>query len=141
MSENNPWLIHFFQRSHSDDPEAHVPALDFLDSGELPQKVISTFHAVLHEVAKAPPPSYSGGGYWEAMHGEMSGIYEVRVAGGGKNHRLFCLLDRNADDLGGPSIIVLGGLSKPRRSPARPRDYRRIKQFRDEFSRNRLVLN
>jgi hypothetical protein len=30
------------------------------------------------------------------MHEEMAGFYEVRVQGGGMNHRLFCFLDRNA---------------------------------------------
>jgi hypothetical protein len=28
------------------------------------------------------------------MHDDMAGFYEVRVHGGGANHRLFCLLDR-----------------------------------------------
>src|SRR2546429_7522242 len=36
------------------------------------------------------------------------------IYGDGANHRLFCLLERNADDLGGPSVICLDGLSKPR---------------------------
>jgi hypothetical protein len=51
--------------------------------------------------------------------------YAVRT-GGGANHRLFCLLERNANDLGGPSLICLDGLSKPVRSAASPRDYRRV---------------
>jgi hypothetical protein len=41
--------------------------------------------------------AFSGGGKWEAMHAEMAGMYEIRVQGGGKNHRLFCVLDRGAD--------------------------------------------
>jgi len=29
----------------------------------------------------APPPRFSGGGKWEAMHGDMAGYYEVRATG------------------------------------------------------------
>jgi len=42
--------------------------------------------AVLNAVAAAPPPAFSGGGYWEAMHGEMTGFFEVRVDGPGRRH-------------------------------------------------------
>jgi hypothetical protein len=59
----------------------------------------------------------------------------------GQNHRLFCLLERNADDLGGPSIVVLGGLSKPKRSPAAARDYRTIREYSSEFAAQRTVLS
>jgi len=34
---------------------------------------------VLQPVADAPPPKWSGGGFWETMHDEMAGYYEVRV--------------------------------------------------------------
>jgi hypothetical protein len=131
------WLIHFFQRDKEDDSARAVPTIDFLN--ELPDKIAAEFQAVLEAVAAAPPPAFSGGGKWEAMHDDMAGLYEVRVQGGGANHRLFCLLDRNADDLGGPSIICLDGLSKPVRSAASPRDYRRVRQYAAEFRKHRTV--
>jgi hypothetical protein len=112
--------------------------MDFLDG--LPAQVAAEIHAVLDAVAAAPPPSFSGGGKWEAMHGAMAGLYEVRVQGGGKNHRLFALLERDATDLGGSSIVCLGGLSKPRRSAADARDYREIKRLAAEFANRRTVL-
>lgn len=132
-----PWLIQFFQRDRRDDPERRTPTIDFLDA--LPDKVAAEIQAVLEAVAAAPPPAYSGGGKWEAMHDAMAGFYEVRVQGGGANHRLFCLLERNADDLGGPSIVCVDGLSKPVRTAADPRDYKRIKQYGDEFRKRRTV--
>jgi hypothetical protein len=73
------------------------------------------------------------------MHDDVAGLYEVRVRSSGANYRLFCLLDRNGDDLGGPSLICLDGLSKPVRSAASPRDYRRVRQYADEFRRHRTV--
>ncbi|MFZ0172203.1 MAG: hypothetical protein WAL04_11025 [Acidimicrobiales bacterium] len=134
-----PWRIHFFRRHPDDDPRETVPALDFFE--QLPSKVAAEIHAVLNAVAEAPPPSFSGGGKWEAMHGDMAGHYEVRVQGGGKNHRLFCLLERDADDLGGSSIVCLGGLSKAPRSAADPREYKLIKRYAAEFRRRRTVLS
>ena len=133
-----PWKIHFFQRDKADDAERAVPAIDFLDS--IPAKVAAEIHAVLDAVAAAPPPSFSGGGKWEVMHDDMAGYFEVRVQGGGMNHRLFCLLERDAEDLGGSSIVCIDGLSKPPRMGAHPRDYRRVKRYGAEFQKWRTVL-
>ena len=93
------------RRSQAYLPEIWAPAIDFLDG--LLDKVAAEIQAVLEAVAAAPPPSFSGGGKWEAMREGMAGFYEVRVHGDGANHRLFCLLERNADDLGGPSVTGL----------------------------------
>jgi hypothetical protein len=134
----DPWLIHFFQRHEDDDPDEAVPAIEFLES--VPLKVRAEIHAVLDAVAEAPPPAFSGGGKWEVMHDDMAGFYEIRVQGGGKNHRLFCLLERDADDLGGSSIVVICGLAKPKRSAANPKDYRRASDHRREFEKRRRVL-
>jgi hypothetical protein len=45
--------------------------LEFLD--DCPGTVDAQFTAVLDAVAAAPPPRFSGGGKWEAMHGTMGG--------------------------------------------------------------------
>jgi hypothetical protein len=96
-----------------------VPAIDFLVAA--PTKVRATMLAVLDAVAAAPPPRFSGGGLWEAMHGEMHGYYEVRTQGQPQRsqYRLFCLLE-NADEqelkrrgLQKPAIAVITGLVKP----------------------------
>jgi hypothetical protein len=136
--QSKPWRIHFFQRDKADDAEQAVPAIEFLDS--IPAKVAAEIHAVLDAVAAAPPPSFSGGGKWEAMHDDMAGYFEVRVQGGGMNHRLFCVLERDAKDLGGSSIVCIDGLSKPPRTAAHPRDYRRVKRYGAEFQKRRTVL-
>lgn len=139
MARPTPWLIHFFQRHPDDDAAESVPAMEFLDA--VPMKVRAEMQAVLEAVAEAPPPSFSGGGKWEAMHDEMAGFYEVRVRGADKrNHRLFCILERDAADLGSSSIIVISGLSKPVRQAADRRDYRRALRYRAEFERDRRVL-
>ena len=79
---------------------------------------------------QAPPPAFSGGGKWDVMHDEMAGFYELRVRGADRrNHRLFCILERDAADRGGASIVVSDGLSKAVRQVAEPRDYRRAHQY------------
>jgi hypothetical protein len=138
MTTPEPWLIHFFQRHPSDDSQRAVPAIAFLDT--LPAKLVAEFKAVLDAVADAPPPAFSGGGRWEAMHDEMAGFYEIRVQGGGRNHRLFCVLERDATDLGGSAIVVIDGLSKPKRAAADPKDYRRAVNLRAKFAARRTVL-
>ena len=57
--------------------------------------------AVVKAVADAPPPAFSGGGKWEAMHGDMNGFYEIRADGPKRHHyRLFCMLEREGAKLG-----------------------------------------
>lgn len=132
------WRIHFFQPHEADDPARTVPAVEFLDA--LPTKVAAEIHAVLDAVAAAPPPAFSGGGKWQAMHGDMAGFFEIRVQGAGRNHRLFCVLERDAADLGGSSIVCISGLSKPPRSAATASDYAKARRLREEFKRRRTVL-
>lgn len=91
---------------------------------------------MLEAVADAPPPKYSGGGKWEAMHGTMGGYYEVRGTGPLREQfRLFCLLE-NADEeelarrgLKRPAIAVITGLRKPWRTTFSERDYRTVRRL------------
>jgi Txe/YoeB family toxin of Txe-Axe toxin-antitoxin module len=113
--------------------------MDFLTTVSV--KVAAEIDAILAAVSEAPPPAFSGGGKWEAMHGDMAGFYEVRVSSRGTNHRLFCLLLREAPKhLGGPCIICVDGISKPARSAARQQDYQRIRLYADEFARHQKVF-
>ena len=128
-----PWLIHFFQR-RAQSGARQVPGRDFLDHA--PTKVAATMVAVLEAVAAAPPPAFSGGGKWEAMHGDMAGFYEVRVDGPKRRHyRVFCLLVRDgvAVGLGGPSIVILGGKEKAFRTTLTQTDYAHVRKLADEL--------
>jgi len=94
--------------------------------------------AVLVAVAAAPPKRYSGGGYWEAMKGDMTGWFEVRVDGPKRHHyRLFCRLDYEAEDATKPLLVVITGLDKPFRTELSDSDYAGVRQLGDEYlSRN-----
>ena len=116
-----------------------VPAADFLDG--CPAKVRGTILAVLDAVAAAPPPSFSGGGKWEAMHGSMAGYHEIRVTGPGREQfRLFCLLE-NGDEtelarrgLRGPAIAVITGMRKSHRTVFGGRDYGAVRRLGDDHA-------
>jgi len=70
--EQESWDVVYYRQA-----DGQTPAIDFLDG--CPIKRQARFDAVLDDVAAAPPPRYSGGGRWEAMHGDMGGFYEVRL--------------------------------------------------------------
>jgi hypothetical protein len=91
--------------------------------------------AVVKAVADAPPPMFSGGGYWEAMHDEMSGYYEVRVDYDRNHYRLFCVLERNGAQVGldGPSLVLVTGMVKAFRTVFSDDDYRRVRALGDEY--------
>jgi Txe/YoeB family toxin of Txe-Axe toxin-antitoxin module len=130
------WRVHFFQRHASDDPKRTVPALEFLRA--CPTKVEAMIVAVVKAVADAPPPAFSGGGKWEAMHGEMGGFYEIRVDGPKRRHyRLFCLLERDgaAVGLGGPCLVLLTGKDKAFQTVLSAADYAEVRALGAEYRR------
>lgn len=108
------WGIAYYE-----DADGTVPAADLLDS--CPSKVDALINAVLEAVRAAPPPAFSGGGKWEAMHGSMAGYYEVRTTGppNTTHYRLFCILDNGTEaelaerGFDRPQIVAINGLSKP----------------------------
>ena len=113
--------------------DGHVPGVEFLES--CPVGVEAKIEAVLTAVAGAPPPSFSGGGMWEAMPGDMGGYYEVRLSGPRREQfRLFCLLDRDGPETERPAIVVLAGLRKPFMTTFRADEYARICAIRHRLS-------
>ena len=128
------WEIVYF-----DSPDVADSPLLFLDA--CPAGVEATMLAVLDAVAAAPPPRFSGGGYWEAMRGDMAGYYEVRKQGPQREQfRLFCILENPGDSvvlqktgLPGPSIVVLTGMRKPWKTVFRAADYAHVRRLGDLY--------
>lgn len=132
IDRSPPWDIIYYEASND-----RCPGLEFLDS--CPGKIDAEFVAVLDAVAAAPPPQFSGGGKWEAMHGDMTGYYEIRLTGPGREQfRLFCLLENGTDDelrkrgLVKPAIAVIDGRRKPWRTTLRASDYRDVKKLGED---------
>jgi hypothetical protein len=133
QSPDDPWVVRYFHRHPEDDPQEAKPGQEFLRS--CPPKVRAHFFDVLIAVAKAPPHRFAGGGKWEAMHGNMTGYYEVRVTGPGRHqYRLFWLLE--AEPPGPdrrPTLIVVTGMDKPFRTVFSADDYAAIKALGTEY--------
>jgi hypothetical protein len=117
------------------DADDNVPAVDFLVG--CPTKTRANLLAVLNAVAAAPPPAFSGGGKWEAMHGTMGGYYEVRAMGPGREHfRLFCILDKGDEALKGlprDAIAVIAGGRKPNATLFDEFEYAKVRTLGDDY--------
>ncbi|RAY11311.1 hypothetical protein DPM19_31385 [Actinomadura craniellae] len=132
----------YFRRHAGDDPGEAVPGREFLRG--CPAPVRAGFAAIVTQVAAAPPCRFAGGGYWEAMHGEMAGWFEVRKdgprPGGGRgrhHYRLYCLLDYAAANAGRPLLVIVTGLHKPFRTTLTSADYAGVRRLGAEYlSRN-----
>lgn len=118
--------------------DGRVPTEDFLD--RCPVNVEARFVAVLEAVRGAPPPQFSGGGYWEAMHGEMGGYYEIRLTGPGRRqYRLFCILDNGSRKelreygFSQPQIAAITGMVKDSGKKFSDRDYARVRNLGSEY--------
>lgn len=127
------WDIVYYRQA-----DGRVPVDEFLT--RCPVKVRARLLAVLDDVAEAPPPQFSGGGRWEAMHGTMRGYYEVRVQGPSREQfRIFCILENDEPGelrrrgLEGPAIAVITGLRKPWMTRFSEADYRRVRRLAAEY--------
>lgn len=68
------------------------------------------------------------------MHGSMKGYYEVRMMGPGRKlYRVFCILEREAEGLSGPSIVVIDGRSKPHGTAFTEAEYAAVGQLGNEY--------
>lgn len=124
--------VAFFRRHPDDDPDQRTPGREALNSW--PTGVRAKVRAALIAVATAPPKRFAGGGYWEAMKGEMTGWFEVRADGPRRRHyRLFCLLDYEAEGREKPLLVVIDGRDKPFRSALNDRDYADVRTLGHEY--------
>ena len=90
--------------------------------------------AVLVAVTSDPPKRFSGGGYWEAMKGDIKGWFEVLVDGPQRRHyRLFCRLDYDAKDQSRPLLVVIDGRAKAFRTELSSADYLAVTALGDEY--------
>jgi len=126
------WAVVLFQRHRQDDPQETCPGEEFLDG--CPDSVVKDLIAIIDAVAASPPPEFTGGGMWEAMHEEMAGIYEARTRGPDRRlYRLFCVLEREAPGLDGPSLVIITGKSKSVSQKLSRADYAEVRRLVDEY--------
>ncbi|MDP9340751.1 MAG: hypothetical protein M3Q23_01310 [Actinomycetota bacterium] len=129
-----PWSIFYFKRHHEDDPRRPAPGRDYVEA--CPTGVKADIFATLKAVAEAPPPQFSGGGRWIAMHGSMKGYYEVRIMGPGRSlYRVFCLLERDTQELGfgNNGVVVIQGMTKAHGTAFTATEYASVRELGDEY--------
>jgi hypothetical protein len=124
------WDVKYFQRHPDDDAARRCPGRDYLR--DCPPSVAAFFSVVIVQVADAPPTKFGGGGYWEAMHGEMTGYFEVRKRHRGMHYRLFCILDEASQGTK-PLLTVLCGMTKRDRTVFSDAEYLEVRALGDEY--------
>jgi hypothetical protein len=134
-AQTEKWKAVTFQRHRDDDLLESCPTEVFLAS--CPQLVRLDLLSIIHAVVDAPPPRFPGGGMWEAMHGSMAGIYEIRTRGPNRRlYRLFCVLERRAPGLDVPSLVLITGKSKPVGTRMDEAEYDEVRELvREYYSR------
>lgn len=125
--------VAFFKRKAVDDPDRAVPSLASLRT--FPPGVRRRILATLAAVAEAPPTRFAGGGAWEAMHGGMSGYFEVRVKYRRMLYRVFCLLDTSLDAriYAKPVLAVIDAESKPDGTAIPASRYEQVRALGSEY--------
>jgi hypothetical protein len=125
----SPHEIFFFKGAEG---SSLASPMEFLES--CPAEVRLKVSRRLIAIASAPPWKFRGGGYWEAMRGDLLGIFELRVDGPGREHfRLFCVLDHFAPGNKPPLLVVLAGARKPFRSTIPDSTYREVLRLREAY--------
>jgi hypothetical protein len=134
-SQSDRWEVAYFKRHKSDDASEIAPGQNYLKN-DCPIAVSAHMRAVVVQVAGAPPDKFAGGGYWEAMHGAMTGYFEVRKKYRGNHYRLFCVLDEESKGTK-PLLTILCGMTKPDRTTFSDADYAWVRDMGEEYrSRN-----
>lgn len=104
-----------------------MPASTFIEA--CPPTIRARLRETAIAVAESPPNRFAGGGKWEAMHGDMSGWFEIRVDGTPRrtHYRLYCLLDYQAEGAKKPYLVIVDGRAKPFRTTLGPAEYDQVK--------------
>jgi hypothetical protein len=114
-------------------PDGSMPAQVFIDS--CPETIRARLRDTAIAVAESPPHRFAGGGKWEAMHGDMSGWFEIRVDGtpNRTHYRVFCLLDYEAEGAEKPYLVLVDGRKKPFRTALPDAEYAKVKALGEDY--------
>ncbi|MFL1376636.1 hypothetical protein [Nocardiopsis protaetiae] len=109
------------------------PADIYLDS--VPATIRARIRNVAIQVAEAPPSRFAGGGMWEAMHGSMTGWFEIRVDGTPRrtHYRMFCLLDYKAEGQEKPLLVLVDGRTKQPRTILSEAEYDSVRALGEDY--------
>lgn len=139
-----------WQPAYYQQADETVPARDWLLSDDVPDEVRRELLTTIAAVVKVGPPRFpKGTPRWSIMrkskeHGgvDMSGICEARDKHTFTLYRLFCVMDRDADQhgLSLPSLVLLDGAIKPDATAMPDSVYERVDGMRHDYLATRRVL-
>jgi hypothetical protein len=129
-------------------PSGKHPALEYLGAASVPDQPRRELLLTVFAVARMGPLNFpTGTTRWRLMHKpakkgdvDMSGIFEARDQHNRVLYRLFCVLDRDLPKHG-PSIVLLGGGTKPGRTEMPQRVYRTIDNHRHDYLKTRRIAS
>ena len=88
------------------------------------------FAAIVSAVSSAPIGTFSGGGYWQALRGELSGLFEVRFQGKPPwLYRFFCHVEMESSEL-----YIFAGARKKKGETLSAKTYAEIRSVADELT-------
>jgi hypothetical protein len=129
--------------------QGRQPAWEFLSSKKMPNEVRKELLVTIGAVLQVGPPRFpTSTQRWQLMHKpaskkdvDLSGICEARDKHSNMLYRLFCVIDRDAPahGLALPSLVLLGGITKPARTEAPQSEYRRIDRYRKDYGATHRV--
>jgi hypothetical protein len=99
----------------------------------VPDAVEAEIMATIDAVAEGPPPQFRGGLRYQAMHGDMTGWFEVRTKHRKRLYRLFCLQDRKAPGLPRPAFVLITGGDKANESAFSKAFYTKVRALGEEY--------
>lgn len=119
------------------------PAVDYLKSTGMPDTVRRELLVTIAAVTQVGPPRFpTSTARWRLMRKDkkkgapdMSGICEARDKQAKMLYRLFCVIDRDAPEhgLAAPSLVLLGGATKPDNSVVPVSEYRMVDRYRNDY--------
>jgi len=79
---------------------------------------------------------------WHAMKDDMKGFHEARDEHDGMLYRLFCFLDRHAEEHGldAPALVLISGGEKKVQSRMDQSVYDQAKSYRKDYEATRRIL-
>ena len=125
------------------------PAVEYLSDEQMPNPVHRELLITVAAVTRTGPPRFpTSTSRWRLMHKDkkkgavdMSGICEARDKHSKMLYRLFCVIDRDAPDhgLAAPSLVLLGGATKPDNTVVPMGEYQVIDGYRHDYWATRRI--
>ena len=110
------------------DRHTHLGPKSLLQKMDVGER--AKFSAIVTAVCNAPTGSFSGGGYWQALHGELRGLFEIRFQGKSPwLYRFFCAVNSRE-----ACLYIFAGARKKKGEKLTTRTYAEVLSLAEELT-------